>query len=531
MKLPPNLCAVTHFFKSPLQTLTLQRVSSVRNQHLCYNSSIMLKPLFQSYIFIFAFLPVLVFGFFLIPGGAGRSGRSGGLRRVFLTAISLLFFACFGLKNFAIFLASVAANTVFALLIDRAADAEKRRKALLFTAIAANLALLGFYKYSGALPIAISFYTFQQISFLTDLSRGEIELDLPDYLLYITFFPKILQGPIVRYREMKEQFDRAGETRFSGERFLRGLFLFTLGLAKKVLLADYLSGSVDYGYSILPRLTWLDAMIVMIGFSLQLYLDFSGYCDMGEGVCEMIGIELPENFHLPYRTGNIRDFWNCWHITLSRFFLKYLYIPLGGNRKGKARTYLNLMIVFLLSGIWHGAGLTFLVWGGMHGVMSVLHRFLCDVKASKQGRSPKEITLLPDHPVFRFCSVILNFLYVSVAWVFFRADSVHQALQLLKIVFSKPWLRCSIRLAKSCQLDEIWYALKILHLDSWQYSGYVSMWIVLIVSALIAFNRHTFREYAQRHRIGTFTYVLLAVLFAWCVISLGEVSTFLYFKF
>ena len=171
MKLPPNLCAVTHFFKSPLQTLTLQRVSSVRNQHLCYNSSIMLKPLFQSYIFIFAFLPVLVFGFFLIPGGAGRSGRSGGLRRVFLTAISLLFFACFGLKNFAIFLASVAANTVFALLIDRAADAEKRRKALLFTAIAANLALLGFYKYSGALPIAISFYTFQQISFLTDLSQ------------------------------------------------------------------------------------------------------------------------------------------------------------------------------------------------------------------------------------------------------------------------------------------------------------------------------------------------------------------------
>ena len=486
----------------------------------------MLKPVFHSYIFIAAFLPILCAGFYLIPRLAGTEEKCCRLRRIFLTALSILFFACFGLRNFAVFLLSVVFNAAAALLIQRT---QNRKNYILYTALAVNIGVLCLYKYSGALPIAISFYTFQQISFLTDLARGEMTLSLPDYLLYITFFPKVLQGPIVQYQEMKEQFDRLGKTRFCGESFLRGFFLFTLGLSKKVLLADYLAGSVDYGYSVLPRLTWLDAVIVMFGFSLQLYLDFSGYCDMGEGVCRMIGLTLPENFHLPYRTGNIRAFWDSWHSTLSRFFQKYLYIPLGGSRKGTARTCINLMIVFLISGIWHGAGLTFLVWGAMHGLMSVLYRLLYERKAARcQSR---QITLTPDQPVIRLLCTSLNFVYVSVAWVFFRAENIPQALDLIKIVFSKPWLRCSIRLAKSCQLDEIWYALKVLHLDSWTYSGYISMWLVIAVSCFIAFNRHTFREYAENHRIRTFSYFLIAVLFVWCVISLGKVSTFLYFKF
>ena len=237
----------------------------------------MLKPVFHSYIFIAAFLPILCAGFYLIPRLAGTEEKCCRLRRIFLTALSILFFACFGLRNFAIFLLSVVFNAAAALLIQRT---QNRKNYILYTALAVNIGVLCLYKYSGALPIAISFYTFQQISFLTDLARGEMTLSLPDYLLYITFFPKVLQGPIVQYQEMKEQFDCLGRTRFSGESFLRGFFLFTLGLSKKGLLADYLAGSVDYGYSVLPRLTWLDAVIVMFGFSLQLYLDFSGYCDM-----------------------------------------------------------------------------------------------------------------------------------------------------------------------------------------------------------------------------------------------------------
>ena len=361
----------------------------------------------------------------------------------------------------------------------------------------------------------------------------------------------------------------------SSQRFLRGLFLFTLGLAKKVLLADTIAGAVDYGFSVLPRVTWLDAVVVMFGYTLQLYLDFSGYCDMGAGVSRIIGIELPENFHLPYKARSIAEFWDRWHMTLSRFFTKYLYIPLGGNRRGRARTYLNIMIVFLISGIWHGAGWTFLVWGFMHGALSVVQRALADSRKARMksalknvesdNSSQKAITgsaeqnnigntdaesrranaandVAADHGgmighdgmmrrLWNFICMVLTFVYVSAAWMFFRADSVKQALELLKIAFSKPWLRCSIRLAKSAQLDEVWYALKVLHLDSWKYSGYICMWLVLAVSAVIAFAPYTFREISEKHKIRGLTYFFIAILFAWCVISLGGVSTFLYFKF
>ena len=516
-----------------------------------------MKPLFNSYSFIFVFLPVLTAGFYLIPAVIGvlRGSAIRSARKWFLIAISLAFYACFGWRDFLIFAAGILINGLLGCLISRRAGA----KAITAVGVILNIGLLAFFKYAGylsfssgsiAMPLAVSFYTFQQISFLIDVYRGEIRMEMPgaprsdmpdqanqtdqadraasfsDYLLYITYFPKLLEGPIVRFHEMKSQFDRMGETRFDGERFLRGLFLFTLGLAKKVLLADTIAGAVDYGFSVLPRVTWLDAVVVMFGYTLQLYLDFSGYCDMGAGVSRIIGIELPENFHLPYKARSIAEFWDRWHMTLSRFFTKYLYIPLGGNRRGRVRTYLNIMIVFLISGIWHGAGWTFLVWGFMHGALSVVQRALSDSRKERKKNAESA-----RHPLWDFICTVLTFVYVSAAWMFFRADSVKQALELLKIAFSKPWLRCSIRLAKSAQLDEVWYALKVLHLDSWKYSGYICMWLVLAVSAVIAFAPYTFREISEKHKIRGLTYFFIAILFAWCVISLGGVSTFLYFKF
>ena len=580
-----------------------------------------MKPLFNSYSFIFVFLPVLTAGFYLIPAVAGSFSLSA--RKWFLIFVSLVFYACFGWRDFLIFAAGILINGFLACAVSELAEmrernkkgsaagnssaaaqdeaghnAAARAKAATTAGVILNIGFLAFFKYAGYLsfrggsivmPLAISFYTFQQISFLLDVYRGEIRMkvsltprthgdsraEVPgeplsrgtdhlsasfsDYLLYITYFPKLLEGPIVRFGEMRSQFDRMGETRFDGERVLRGMFLFTLGLAKKVLLADTIAGAVDYGFSVLPRVTWLDALVVMFGYTLQLYLDFSGYCDMGAGVSRMIGIDLPENFHLPYKARNIAEFWERWHMTLSRFFTKYLYIPLGGNRKGRARTYLNIMIVFLVSGIWHGAGWTFLVWGFMHGALSVVQRALADSRSvsrgawkqggkgtslseGKQGGSGEEKYGNAADPVvekhggaarrlWQMICTALTFVYVSAAWMFFRADSVKQPLDLLKIAFSKPWFRCSIRLAKSAQLDEVWYALKVLHLDGWKYSGYICMWLVLAVSAAIAFAPYTFREISERHRIRGSTYFVIAILFAWCVISLGGVSTFLYFKF
>ncbi len=515
-----------------------------------------MKPLFNSYSFIFLFLPLLTVGFYsIIPAvirmfqkrGSASSDRAiQSARKWLLIAISLAFYACFGWRDFFIFAAGILINGLLGCAISRRTGA----KAITAVGVILNIGFLAFFKYAGylsfssgsiAMPLAVSFYTFQQISFLIDVYRGEIRMEMPgaarsgmsdqaasfsDYLLYITYFPKLLEGPIVRFHEMKSQFDRMGETRFDGERFLRGLFLFTLGLAKKVLLADTIAGAVDYGFSVLPRVTWLDAVVVMFGYTLQLYLDFSGYCDMGAGVSHMIGIELPENFHLPYKARGIAEFWDRWHMTLSRFFTKYLYIPLGGNRRGRVRTYLNIMIVFLISGIWHGAGWTFLVWGFMHGALSVVQRALADSRKAGTKSAQGVMRRLWD----LICTVF-TFVYVSAAWMFFRADSVKQALELLKIAFSKPWLRCSIRLAKSAQLDEVWYALKVLHLDSWKYSGYICMWLVLAVSAVIAFAPYTFREISEKHKIRGLTYFFIAILFAWCVISLGGVSTFLYFKF
>ena len=547
-----------------------------------------MKPLFNSYSFIFVFLPVLTAGFYLIPAVIGvlRGSAIRSARKWFLIAISLAFYACFGWRDFFIFAAGILINGLLGCAISKLVGLQEREgkpvvakaetvpgnspaaqattssgdfnkaKMVIAVGVLLNIGFLAFFKYAGYLsfssgsivmPLAVSFYTFQQISFLVDVYRGEIRMKMPgaprsdmtdqanqanqvasfsDYLLYITYFPKILEGPIVRFHEMKSQFDRMGETRFDGERFLRGLFLFTPGLAKKVLLADTIAGAVDYGFSVLPRVTWLDAVVVMFGYTLQLYLDFSGYCDMGAGVSRMIGIDLPENFHLPYKARSIAEFWDRWHMTLSRFFTKYLYIPLGGNRRGRARTYLNIMIVFLISGIWHGAGWTFFVWGFMHGALSVVQRALSDSRKERKKNAESA-----RHPLWDFICTVLTFVYVSAAWMFFRADSVKQALELLKIAFSKPWLRCSIRLAKSAQLDEVWYALKVLHLDSWKYSGYICMWLVLAVSAVIAFAPYTFREISEKHKIRGLTYFFIAILFAWCVISLGGVSTFLYFKF
>jgi len=308
--------------------------------------------------------------------------------------------------------------------------------------------VLGYYKYANffieninlafdtgwnveaiILPLAISFFTFQQITYLVDAYRGETrEYNFLQYALFVSFFPQLIAGPIVHHREMMPQFSKARGFSLKYEYIAVGLSIFFLGLFKKVVLADSMSGYVAETFSVVSHgdlLSFFEAWKGTLAYSFQLYFDFSGYSDMAVGVAFLFGIRLPLNFNSPYKARSIIEFWQRWHITLSRFLKDYLYIPLGGNRKGKARRYSNLMITMLLGGLWHGAGWTFVIWGALHGTYLIVNhvwRSACDLLGFTNRANR----------FYRFLAGLLTFLSVSVAWVYFRADSLEAANLMVK---------------------------------------------------------------------------------------------------
>ena len=400
--------------------------------------------LFNSYEFIFLFLPVTLAVYFL-------AGRSGNTRLAFgwLLVASLFFYAYWHFANIAIIIVSVCFNYWLGRRVIQEAPASRRR---LYTGlgIAANLALLGYFKYANffvnnwnalgaptihlqriVLPIAISFFTFQQIVFLVEAYRGKAgDYDFLHYALLVTFFPHLIAGPIVHYREMLTQFNRPSVARFQSSHFAVGVTIFCIGLAKKVILADSAApfanavfGAAKSGAS----LTFGEAWIGALAYTFQLYFDFSGYSDMAIGLARMVGIRFPMNFDSPYKSLNIVDFWRRWHITLSRFLRDYLYIPLGGNRKGPIRRYLNLFLTMLLGGLWHGAGWTFVVWGGLHGIYLMINHGWQTIKKALGFDRPSLVG--------RGLARVVTFGCVVVAWVFFRAENFGAATSVLKSMF------------------------------------------------------------------------------------------------
>ena len=334
---------------------------------------------FNSYEFLLLFLPLTLLCYF----GANR--LKAGLGKTVLLIASFLFYACFDLFCLVLLVGSILLNYFLGKHLRI-----HRNKTILICGIVANVAILSFFKYSALLadllkngislelvfPLGISFLTFQNIAYLVDSYRGETEAySLFVFALFSAFFPKVAQGPICYHHELIPQFETA-EQRLRFDNFSQGLYSFAIGLAKKVILAETLGKLVDFNHASLATLNSLEALLTVFAYSFQLYFDFSGYCDMAVGIAKLFNIDLPQNFNSPYKARSIDAFWKCWHITLTRFLTKYIYIPLGGNRKGKLRTYLNIMIVFLLSGIWHGVGLPFLLWGALHGLAQCLSRAL-----------------------------------------------------------------------------------------------------------------------------------------------------------
>lgn len=381
--------------------------------------------LFNSYEFLFLFLPATVAGYFLIARLSSFAANA------FLAAASVFFYAWWRLDFVWVLAASVAANYIFGHKLSRDAAAGRGGRAVLVAGIAFNLALLGYYKYADffianfnaltgastaflrvALPLGISFFTFTQIAYLVDAWKGKAaEYSATNYLLFVTFFPHLLAGPIIHHREMMPQFADERLKRFDWENFARGLALFALGLGKKVLVADPLAPWANSGFAHAQSLSFLDGWITMLAYVMQLVFDFSGYTDMALGAALMLNIRLPVNFDSPYRSADIQEFWRRWHITLSRFLRDYVYVPLGGNRGGEARMLALFVVTFAIGGFWHGAAWTYVIWGTLHGVALVVLHFW-----RKLGR-----------PLPRPLAILVTFLFVSAALVVFRAPTLGDA--------------------------------------------------------------------------------------------------------
>ncbi len=396
--------------------------------------------LFNSYIFIFGLLPAAVIGFYLIGGrGYHRAAIA------WLVAVSLFFYGWWNPAYVALILFSILFNYALGAVLSRARRVPSRGH--LGFGIAVNLGLIGYFKYTNffvdnvnalagasyhmdkiVLPLAISFFTFQQIAFLVDAYRGEArEYNFLHYCLFVTFFPQLIAGPIVHHKEILPQFAREGIYRPTGDDLAVGLTIFTIGLFKKVMLADEIAQYVGPAFAAADAgevLTFFEAWGAALSYTLQLYFDFSGYSDMAIGIARMFGVRLPLNFNAPYKAASIVEFWRRWHMTLSRFLRDYLYIPLGGGRPGAARRYVNLMITMVLGGLWHGAGWTFLAWGALHGgYLGVNHAW--------RGLRARIGLVGPSRWWSRALAVTITFLAVVVGWVFFRATSFDGALAML----------------------------------------------------------------------------------------------------
>ena len=502
--------------------------------------------LFNSFSFILLFLPITLIGWFLLNKLENKSFAD-----IFIIAMSLFFYSRFGVDIMLIMCASIVANYVISAAMNQF-NARAKVRALKIIGIIVNLAFLFYFKYYDffvgsavealgmnyksaqiIMPIGISFYTFQQMSYIIDRGRGEAEhYSLIDYALYVTFFPKLIEGPIAFHEEILSQFKSPEKRIFNPENFQKGIILFVLGLSKKVLLADNLSLVVNYGFEQTFFLDTLTVIAVMLAYTFQIYFDFSGYCDMASGIALMMNIELPINFNSPYKAATVKELWQRWHMTLSRFFVKYVYIPLGGSRKGKVRTVLNVLIVFVLSGLWHGAGWTYICWGLMQGLLVVWDDIgIIAVEGSNKGKY-----LFRDEPLIKVPKIVgqfFTFTFFVISLFFFGASDMTYAIGMFKRLFYFTYPGFLTRTASQLDLAENYVLSQIISMvaPSFENALYIATLIILLAICFFVNTRKNAYEIATSAKVTKKFTFGLAVLFIWSFISLSQVSTFIYFQF
>ncbi len=420
--------------------------SSKKNSLLHFKiESTFFKMLFHSYNFIFVFLPFTIVLFFVI----GSKGHHS-LAISFLVGMSLFFYGWWNPVYLALITGSILFNYfIGTTLYSNVQSTYSFKKGMLIIGVSSNLILLGYFKYANffvenlnklignsiyiehiILPLGISFFTFQQITFLVDAYKGETQKsNFLHYCLFVTFFPQLIAGPILHHKEILPQFSRKSFFKFNHLNFAVGITIFALGFFKKIVLADRIA---PYATPIFEAaelgmaLTFFEAWMGALAYTFQIYFDFSGYSDMAIGMTRMVGIKLPMNFYSPYKAKNIIEFWRRWHITLSRFMKDYLYIPLGGNRKGPWRRTVNLMLTMLLAGLWHGANWTFVAWGGVHGLYIIINHAW-----QSFNRTFSSYWTLQSFWLTRILAHSITFFAIAVAWVFFRSESFTGAVNML----------------------------------------------------------------------------------------------------
>ena len=483
--------------------------------------------LFNSYIFVLLFLPLTLCGYYLF-NKIGYNSMS----KVWLLGFSLWFYGYFNIKYLPVIVVSIILNYCSDLYF-RTSENSLIKKLLFLSDIVLNVGCLFVFKYLGfltetvnsifstdffvlkiALPLGISFFTFQQLSFVIDSYRGEVpKYNFIDYALFVTFFPQLIAGPIVLHEEIIPQFNNRNNQNFNPENFAKGLYAFAFGLSKKVLIADTMGNAVNLAFNDTDYfLNTTNGIIIMLAYTMQIYFDFSGYCDMSTGLGLMFNIKIPMNFNSPYRSLDIIDFWKRWHITLTRFFTKYLYIPLGGNRKGKFRTYLNNFITFLVSGIWHGANWTFILWGSVHGAGIVLNKMF----KSKTDKIPK---------IIRWTA---TFIFINITWLLFRADSVYQFLFIIKRLLSLNFQPVSN------EITEAFISNNLLFIFNGTGFNGIKLIFVLLMLAFVTYASVFMKNTSEK--LETFKpdkkkLFVSTVLIFLSIISFSGISTFLYFNF
>jgi alginate O-acetyltransferase complex protein AlgI len=496
--------------------------------------------LFNSPVFLFAFLPVTFALFFLIGRFSPQSAR------LWLTFASLFFYAWWNPPYVLLLLMSATFNYAVGQALQRRsplADTTAARKLLLYVGLTFNIVFLGYFKYFAfllstvtevtghrfetsdiVLPLAISFYTFQKIAYLVDSFYGKVkEKSFLNYLLFVAFFPQLIAGPIVHYSEVFPQFRDLRTYRLNAANVADGLTIFLLGLAKKVVLADEFARNANAGFNSAASgtdVSFIVAWIAVLAYSLQLYFDFSGYSDMAIGLARMFNLRLPLNFNAPYQATNIIEFWRRWHMTLSRFLRDYVYISLGGNRLGLARRYANVLLTMVIGGLWHGAAWTFVLWGTLHGCYLLVNHFWRTLTGARQSGL--------------FGSTlahVLTLFAVVFAWVLFRSTSLDAAFRLYKGMFG--WngaLFPEQILAVIPSLRAIFVGVgNVPGLADSSVMGTVVSFVMLGLGIGIVLFAPTLYQVSQRTRLA-----LVALSFAFTfqkVVFSSDISPFLYFQF
>lgn len=489
--------------------------------------------LFNSYIFIFIFLPIVLIVWFSL-----NKIKLYKTAEIFLVGMSLWFYAYFNFSYLFIIVGSCLFNYFISYFINRIEKNKKKSnliKALGIFGIVSNLMILFYYKYFDffienvnfifqkdynlkhiLLPLGISFFTFQQLSFIVDRMKGEApHYKIIDYMSFVTFFPQLIAGPIVLHSELVPQFKDMEKRKFNVDNFTDGCVQFILGLGKKVLLADTLALVVNNAYNNRYYFTTWSVIVFIITYAFELYFDFSGYCDIAMGIGKMFNYDIPKNFNYPYRSTSMKEFWNRWHITLGRFFVTYVYIPLGGSRKGTKRKLFNYMAVFLLSGLWHGASWNYVMWGFLNGLGVIVNNL--NLKPIKN----------------KFISWICTFGYFLFTLIFFRCETMNDVGIVLKGFINPVGVKFVVDMAQYMDIPELYIfkrALEILAPDMIRGLYFIAFVILMIICTLLLCGKNA-EDIVKEGKYTTKKAIGLSIIFVWSVISLSGVSTFLYFNF